>query len=141
MNSNHKDNAEKDKDKAEKDKEKDNIEEKTVTEVKNILICKKWIFAPPKETILKSKICLFSHLIKFQIANLKTLISQISGDMQEQLAKLKTEIVQEREARALLEKEVKWKENNEYYQTMFQVDVLRKKCQPWFGLLKTWWFL
>ena len=48
MNSNHKDYAEKDKDKAEKDKdkaekdeEKENTEEKTVTEVKNILICKK----------------------------------------------------------------------------------------------------
>ena len=41
MNSNHKDYADKDKDKAEKDKEKDNTEEKTVTEVKNILIHKK----------------------------------------------------------------------------------------------------
>ena len=56
---------------------------------------------------MKSNMCECSHSIKFQIVNLKTLISQLSGDMQEQLAKLKIEIVQEREARALLEKEVK----------------------------------
>ena len=54
----------------------------------------------------------------------------MKNDIQEQLVKLKAEIVQEREARALLEKEVMDEENNEYYQTMFQVDVLRKKCQP-----------
>eukprot|EP00092_Neocalanus_flemingeri_P074822 GFUD01092586.1.p1 GENE.GFUD01092586.1~~GFUD01092586.1.p1 ORF type:complete len:418 (+),score=157.80 GFUD01092586.1:144-1397(+) len=49
-----------------------------------------------------------------EISNLKVMISQFQNDMQDQLSKLKTEIGKEREARALLEKEVR---------------ILRNKCR------------